>query len=391
MKSGDLVTLVSPSRHLRTHYTMSRFESSPKYAHGVSESVGLLLVNLGTPDAPTPSAVRQYLAEFLSDPRVVELPRPIWWLILHGFILRTRPTRSAKAYRKIWSDKGSPLLLHSEEIATKIQAALRSDFYAEVHVEIGMSYGNPSIKAALDKMFSHHVRRLVVLPLFPQYSGATTGSVFDAVTKLLSQRRWVPELKFINHYHDAPDYISSLAASVREHWTKNGRSDRLLMSFHGLPQSTFLAGDPYHCQCHKTARLLARALELNESEWQVSFQSRVGRAAWLKPYTDKTLEIWGRKHGGLVDVICPGFAVDCLETLEEIAIENAMLFQASGGKGLRYISALNAREDHLAFLLRTFVENLGGWPEASPTYSASGKSAQEKESLTRARKMGASI
>lgn len=370
---------------------MSRFESSPKYEHGVSESIGLLLVNLGTPDAPTPSSVRRYLAEFLSDPRVIELPRPIWWLILHGFILRTRPARSAKAYRKIWSKQGSPLLLHTEEIAAKMRTALASEFSAEIHVEIGMSYGNPSIKTALAKMFAHHVRRLVVLPLYPQYSGTTTGSVFDAVTEILSQRRWVPELKFINHYHDAPDYISSLAATVHEHWTENGRSDRLLMSFHGLPQSTFLAGDPYHCQCHKTARLLAQELELNESEWQVSFQSRVGRAEWLQPYTDKTLELWGKKQVGVVDVICPGFAVDCLETLEEIAIENAKLFQISGGKCLRYIPALNAREEHLAFLLRTFTENMGGWPETSPTYSAADKSAQEKESLTRARKMGAPI
>ena len=385
----DLVTLVRALRHLRTSCTMSRFNSSLNYEHGASESVGLLLVNVGTPDEPTTSAVRRYLAEFLSDPRVVEVPRLIWWLVLHGYILRTRPIRSAQAYRKIWSDRGSPLLLHTLAIATRMQRALTSRFSSRIQVEVGMSYGNPSIDSALEKMFDLRVRRIVVLPLYPQYSGTTTGSVFDAVTKILSRRRWVPELKFINHYHDAPGYISSLAASVKEHWARHGRGERLLMSFHGLPKAMLLAGDPYHCQCHKTARLLAEVLQLNDNEWQVSFQSRVGRANWLTPYTDKTLETWGKQRVGLIDVICPGFAADCLETLEEIALENARLFEEEGGGQLRYIPALNTREDHLSFLLQTFEENLSGWPEASPDWTTSDTSRQEEESLERAREMGA--
>ena len=368
---------------------MPRFESSPSYEHGLPESLGVLLINLGTPDAPTTGAVRRYLKEFLGDPRVVEVPRPIWWLILNGYILRTRPSRSAAAYAKIWTEQGSPLLLHTMDIGSGVQEKLSARLSGAVHVEVGMSYGNPSIASALDKLYQQCVRRIVVLPLYPQYSGTTTGTVFDAVTRAMSRRRWVPELHFINHYHDAAGYISSLASSVRDHWDMHGRGERLLMSFHGVPRRTLLSGDPYHCQCQKTARLLAEALELGEDEWQVSFQSRVGREEWLRPYTDETLEDWGQDKVGDIDVICPGFSADCLETLEEIAMENATAFKEAGGGELRYIPALNAREDHVSFLSRAIERHVAGWPEGNPDWNLSEASRQLEKSLERARKMGA--
>jgi ferrochelatase len=368
---------------------MPKFESLPPYEHGLPESLGVLLVNLGTPDEPTTAAVRRYLAEFLSDPRVVELPRLIWWAVLHGYILRTRPARSAAAYRKIWSEQGSPLLLHTRDIAAGIQEKLSARLSGAVHVEVGMSYGQPSIDAALEKMYAQCVRRIVLLPIYPQYSGTTTASVFEAVAGSLSRRRWIPEFRFINHYHDVPGYISALAASIRDHWDIHGRGERLLMSFHGVPKRTLLNGDPYHCQCLKTARLTAAALELEDGEWQVSFQSRVGREEWLKPYTDETLKAWGKERAGLVDVICPGFAADCLETLEEIEMENAALFRAAGGGDLRYIPALNARGDHVSFLSRMIEKNVAGWPEADPDWNHSDVSRQLEKSLQRAREAGA--
>lgn len=369
---------------------MPRFQSSPKYEHGLPESLGVLLVNLGTPDEPTTAAVRRYLKQFLSDPRVVEVPRPIWWLILNGYILRTRPAKSAAAYREIWTEQGSPLLLHMKDIATAVQEKLSARLSGAVHVEVGMSYGNPSIPAALQKMYDQCVRRILVLPLYPQYSGTTTGSVFEDVTSALSKRRWIPELRFINHYHDSAGYIAALAASVRDHWDMHGRGERLLMSFHGIPKRTMMAGDPYHCHCQKTGRLLAEALELDDAEWVLTFQSRVGREEWLKPYTDETLETWGRERAGLIDVICPGFSADCLETLEEIAMQNAALFRDAGGGDLRYIPALNARDDHASFLSRTIEKSIAGWPEANPDWSPSEASREMEKSLQRAREMGAS-
>lgn len=368
---------------------MPAFESAPQYEHGLPDSLGVLLVNLGTPDAATPAAVRSYLSEFLSDPRVIETPRFVWWLMLHGYILRARPAKSALAYQKIWTDRGSPLLLHSMHIAESSQEKLNARLAGAVQVELGMVYGNPSIESALRKMYEHSVRRIVVLPLYPQYSGTTTASVFDKVTKALSRRRWIPELRFINHYHDAAGYVSALAASVRDYWDINGRGDRLLMSFHGIPKRMLLSGDPYHCQCQKTARLVAEALELDDNDWQISFQSRVGREEWLRPYTDDILKELGRDQTGKVDVVCPGFAADCLETLEEIALQNAELFMRSGGGELRYIPALNARDDHVAFLSRLIEKNVAGWPEASPDWSLSEAARKMEKSLQRARDMGA--
>jgi len=368
---------------------MPPFDASPQYEHGLPESLGVLLVNLGTPDEPTPAAVRRYLRQFLSDPRVVEFPRLLWLAVLHAYVLRTRPKASAAAYRKVWTEQGSPLLLHSVDIADAVQEKLSVRLSGAVNVELGMSYGNPSIEAALQKMFKQCVRRIVVLPLYPQYSGTTTASVFDAVTTALSNRRWIPELRFVNHYHDAAGYVSALVSSIRDFWDMQGRGDRLLMSFHGLPKRTLAKGDPYHCQCQKTARLVAAELELDDDQWQISFQSRVGREEWLRPYTDDTLVRWGREHVGKVDVICPGFAADCLETLEEIAMTDAASFARAGGGEMRYIPALNARDDHIAFLSRTIEKNVAGWPEASPDWSVSEAARQMEKSLQRARDMGA--
>ncbi len=368
---------------------MPPFESTPPYEHGLPESLGILLVNLGTPDAPTPAAVRRYLCEFLSDPRVVELPRLLWWAALHGYILRTRPARSARAYEKIWTENGSPLLLHSRDIAAGVQEKLSARLSGAVHVELGMVYGNPSIRSAVQNLHDQYARRFIVLPLYPQYSNTTTGSAFVSVTGSLLRRRWIPELRFINHYHDVAGYISALAASIRDYWDIHGRGDKLLISFHGVPQRTLRDGDPYHCQCQKTGRLLADVLELGDDDWSLSFQSRVGREEWLRPYTDETLRQWGRDNPGSVDVVCPGFAADCLETLEEIAIVGTALYQEAGGGKLNYIPALNARDDHVAFLSRMIEKSISGWPEASPDWSLPEAARQLEKSLARAREMGA--
>jgi ferrochelatase len=369
---------------------MKSFESSPTYEHGLPESLGVLLVNLGTPDDASPAAVRRFLSEFLSDPRVIEYPRLLWWLVLHGFILRFRPKRSAAQYRKIWTEQGSPLLLHSTDIANGVQEKLSERLSGSVNVELAVSYGQPSIDMALQKLFDQCARRLIVLPLYPQYSGSTTGSVFDAVTRSLAKRRWVPEFRFINHYHDASGYVSSIAASIRDYWDLNGRGDQLLFSFHGLPKSMLDKGDPYHCQCWKTARLVADSLELEDGDWRLSFQSRVGREVWLAPYTDETVRELGSGKLARLDVVAPGFAADCLETLEEIELQNAEFFREAGGGELRYIPALNARDDHVSFLSRTIEKSVGGWPERSADWNVSEASRQMEKSLQRAKAKGAS-
>lgn len=356
---------------------MPTYSSSPDFQHGQADSLGILVVNLGTPDDPSPAAVRRYLDEFLSDPRVVEKPRLLWWLILHGVILRIRPSRSAEAYAKIWTDEGSPLLLFSKQIAEGIEKKLRSRLGEKVHTALGMSYGNPSIASALETLQAASARRIMLLPLYPQYSGTTSGSVFDAVTAELSKQRWVPEFRSINHYHDEPAFIKALADSVREHWSANGRGDRLMFSFHGVPQQTLFDGDPYHCQCQKTARLVIEELDLADDDWIIAFQSRVGRDEWLRPYADETIAELGKAGLGTLDVICPGFAADCLETLEEIALQNNELFVESGGGKLRYIPALNARDAHVEFLAGLVERHAAGWPETLP--------AQENDAADRER------
>lgn len=340
---------------------MPTYLSTPEFAHESPAFTGVLLVNLGTPDEPTTASVRRFLKRFLWDPRVVEYPRLLWWLILNGIILRFRPSRSAEAYRKIWTDDGSPLLLYSRAIENGVRNCLEHSAPGAYKVELAMTYSEPTISSAIDRLQKAGVRRLLVLPLYPQYSGTTTASVFDAVTNKLQTMRWVPETRFINQYHDEDGYIAALAASIREHWQANGRGDHLLFSFHGVPQYTLTGGDPYHCQCQKTGRLVAEALGLGDAEWTLSFQSRVGREEWLRPYTDETVRELGTNGTKRLDVACPGFSTDCLETLEEIAMQNAEFFAETGGESLRYVPALNARDDHVAFLAALLEQHASGW------------------------------
>ncbi|MDA0705784.1 MAG: ferrochelatase [Proteobacteria bacterium] len=345
---------------------MPKFKIMPEYEHGSPEVLGVLLVNLGTPDNPTTAAVRRFLRQFLWDPRVVEYPRALWWLILHGIILFLRPARSAHAYKQVWTERGSPLLFHSQDLADAIQVELSGRMSRPVRVQLAMTYGSPSVASGLDTLHVAGARKIIVLPLYPQYSGTTTAAVFDAVAKALGQRRWLPELRFINQYHDNADFIVAQAENIRREWRQHGRGAHLLFSFHGVPKSTLLNGDPYHCQCLKTARLIAEALTLDETSWSVAFQSRVGREEWLQPYTEEVLSKLGAGRMSRVDVVCPGFSVDCLETLEEIALRYSKLFVAAGGDALHYIPALNAQAAHAALLAGLIEKHAAGWPNVAP-------------------------
>jgi len=340
---------------------MSRFAGTSGFEHGKPTKIGVLLCNLGTPDAPTPGAVRRYLAEFLSDPRVVEIPRLVWKPILHGIILRTRPKRSAQAYAKVWRDDGSPLLAITRQQGAAIAGQLEHELPGRVAVAVAMRYGNPSVAAGLAELRAANIRKLLVVPLYPQYAAATTASVMDAVTNELRRWRWVPGIRFIDEYHQDPAYIDALGESVEAFWSERERGDHLVMSFHGTPKRSLLAGDPYHCQCQATARLLGERLGLASAGFSVSFQSRFGRAEWLQPYTETTLKQLAANGVKRVDVICPGFAADCLETLEEIALQYAEVFRKAGGDSLRYIPALNDRPRHIDALVRLIRRNLDGW------------------------------
>lgn len=318
----------------------------PLQAHSVGAPTGVLLVNLGTPEAPTPKAIRAYLKEFLSDTRVVDVEPLLWWPLLNGIILNTRPRKLAAKYQAIWTEEGGPLVAIGRKQAAGIAERLQARRGEVVPVALAMRYGYPAIEQALAELDAQGVRRLVLLPLFPQYSASTTAAVLDAVFDAFKRRRWLPSLTTINSYHDDAGYIAALAQSVRSHWEHQGRGEHLLMSFHGIPQRYFDLGDPYYCHCQKTARLLATQLELSAGEWSLSFQSRFGKEEWIKPYTESHLgELAGRGIRTL-DVIAPGFAADCLETLEEIAVEYHEVFGALGGT-LRYVPALNADGAHL--------------------------------------------
>lgn len=350
------------------------------YRHDQEQKIGILLVNLGTPDAPDRASVRRYLKQFLWDPRVVEMARPIWWLVLNLIILNTRPGRSAAAYRKVWTPDGSPLLTISREQEHALRARLGEKFGDNVCVELAMRYGSPSIENGLHALREQGARRLLVLPLYPQYSATTTASIFDEVTDQVRKWRWLPEIRFINHYHDEPAYITALAESV-SHWREQyGSADKLLLSFHGIPEEYFHKGDPYFCECQKTGRLLAEALGLQEHEWTLSFQSRLGPKQWLQPYTDKTLEQMGKDGIKSVQVVCPGFSADCLETLEEIAMENKETFLEAGGERYEYIPCLNAQPAHIDMLAGLVERHLGGWA----------MDGEDPEAIAeRARKLGA--
>lgn len=329
---------------------MARYVSNPERRHGVERCIGVLIANLGTPEAPTPEAVKRYLAEFLIDPRVIEAPRLIWWLILHSFILPYRPKRSAAAYAKIWTDEGSPLLCTAKKQRQAIQHYLDEHSKDNFRVALAMRYGSPTIKDGLQTLQHANAKKIIVLPLYPQYSATTTASVFDAVADILKTWRNIPELHWIRHYHNVPAYINALVGSIRTHWQRQGRPEKILFSFHGLPRAYFDAGDPYYCECHKTAKLVATELNLKREEWLVSFQSRFGFKQWLKPYTDKTLKQLATAGSKNIHVMCPGFSADCLETLEEIDMQNKTIFLQAGGEKFSYIPALNDHSTHISML-----------------------------------------
>jgi protoporphyrin/coproporphyrin ferrochelatase len=359
------------------------FAPEPPYRHGdAPPRTAVLLCNLGTPDAPTPAAVRRYLGEFLSDPRVVEIPAWLWQPILHGVVLRTRPRRSAARYARVWTAEGSPLRVWTEK-----QARLLAGYLGErghpVLVRHAMRYGQPSIASTLDAFKREGVQRVLVLPLYPQYAAATTASVFDAVYAWAARTRALPELRFVNRYHDDPLYIRALEQRVRDHWRLEGPSDKLVLSFHGVPARTRALGDPYHCECQKTARLLGERLQLPADRLLVTFQSRFGRAKWLEPYTESTLRRLAENGLDRVDVMCPGFTADCLETLEEIGIEARAAFLAGGGKAFHYIACLNDQHQWIAALAEIAMRHLQGWPVQPPD------AVQLEAERRRARQLGA--
>ena len=338
-----------------------KYINNTDFTHSKKAKVGVLLTNLGTPDAPTPSALRRYLKEFLSDPRVVEAPRLIWWLVLNLVILTIRPRRSAAAYKTVWTDEGSPLLIHTKAQAEKVRRQLTDKYGDDVVVEFAMRYGNPSVDSVIENMLEQGVTKLVVLPLYPQYSATTTASTFDAIAQSLTKRRAIPELRFIKNYHDFQPYIDALANKIDDHWQQHGRADKLIFSYHGIPKRYLTNGDPYHCECYKTSRLVAEKLGLNEDEYMTTFQSRFGREEWLKPYTDHTLQALPSQGVKSLQVVCPGFSSDCLETIEEIGEENRDYFLEAGGERFEYIQALNSDESHINALTQLIENNLTGW------------------------------
>jgi protoporphyrin/coproporphyrin ferrochelatase len=367
-----------------------QFLPEPPFDHAQPTRAAVLLINLGTPAAPTAAAVRPYLKQFLSDPRVVEIPAPLWWPILHGVILTLRPRRSAAKYAAIWTAAGSPLKVNSEQQALQLRGWL-GDRGVDIEVALAMRYGEPSIARVLAQLQAQNVDRLLVVPMYPQYSATTTATAFDAVNAVLARTRNVPEVRWVKQFCGQRHYIEALKARVIEHWRKFGRAadegGKLVMSFHGVPRRTLDLGDPYHCQCHKTGRLLAEALGLETDQYAVTFQSRFGRAEWLRPYTAEVLRELGKKAARRVDVVCPGFVADCLETLEEIAIEGRQVFQGAGGGAFHYIAALNDSPVFIDALVQLVRSHTHGW-------SIERDSAQErawvaKETADRARRLGA--
>jgi len=339
---------------------MSRFTAlntdPDKHFHSQQSTrpTGVLLVNLGTPDEPTAPALRRYLAEFLSDPRVVEIPRVIWWCILHGIILRIRPKKSALLYKSVWTSEGSPLLVIAKRQAAAIQMVLGNT----ASVKLAMRYGNPSIKSVMQAFQDEGLRKIIVLPLYPQYASPTTGSTFDELARVLKKWRWVPELHFINQYFEQPLYIESLANSIRDYLQQNGQPQKIVFSYHGMPKCFLLAGDPYYCLCLKTTRLVQEKLGLDKDDCISSFQSRFGKAEWLKPYTNEVLRELPAQGIKKIAIISPAFSADCLETLEELAVENCHLFINAGGESYDYIPALNDRPDHIHALASLIRVNL---------------------------------
>ena len=361
---------------------MPRYAPEPPYTHGTPSRVGVLLINLGTPEAPTPAAVRAYLKEFLSDPRVIEIPRALWLPILHLFVLTTRPRQSARRYAQVWMAEGSPLKVHTERQAVMLRGYLGERTRFPLLVDYAMRYGRPGIADKLREMKAGQCDRILLVPLYPQYAASTTATAADAAFACVADMRHQPALRTIRSFHDHPGYVAALAQSVRDFWMRNNRPDVLVMSFHGVPRATLDKGDPYHCECQKTGRLLAAALALKPEQYRLAFQSRFGRARWLQPYTADVLAELGRQNLKRVDVICPGFVSDCLETLEEIAIEGKATFVGAGGRELHQIPCLNERDDWMHALTDLVIENLAGW-------TAGSTGAELEMSRLRATAMGA--
>lgn len=336
----------------------------PEPRQSPNAGTGILVVNLGTPEAPTASAVRRYLSQFLSDPRVVEIPRVIWLPLLYGVVLTTRPIKSARKYASIWTPEGSPLMVHTRRQAELLRRRLESRSQPRVTVEFAMRYGEPSIPKTLLRLKSEGCERILLIPMYPQYASSTTASVQDELSRLAFRLRNVPEIRMIKHFPEHPAYLGSLANLVREHWRESGRPEKLIMSFHGLPRYAIERGDPYRDECETTARLLARELALTEDQWQLAFQSRFGRTEWIGPYTASVLAECGRQGLRRVDVVCPGFVADCLETLEEIGIEGKAVFLASGGREFHLLPCLNERDDWIGALEDIARKNLAGWIDA---------------------------
>lgn len=339
---------------------MSKYTGQTDYNHKLPLKTGVLLTNLGTPDAPTPKALKKYLREFLSDPRVIEVPKPIWWLFLNLILLNTRPKKSAEAYEKVWTENGSPLMIYSQNMAAAMEKEL-SQRFGDIKVVLGMRYGQPSMESALEELTAANVRKVLVFPLYPQYSATTTASTFDKLAEIMAKLRWQQEIRMISHYHDEPVYIDALVESIRRFRAEHGKAEKLMFSFHGIPKDYFEKGDPYHCECQKTARLVVEQLALEEHEYAVTFQSRLGPREWLKPYTDETLMEWGNSGVKSVQVICAGFPADCLETIEEINMQNREFFLEAGGREYAYIPALNDSEDHIQALSDIAARHMQGW------------------------------
>lgn len=341
--------------------------AEPAYQHGTLNKIGVLLINLGTPDAPTAKALRPYLKQFLSDPRVIEIPRWIWWFILHGIILNTRPRKSAEKYAQIWMPEGSPLKVHTEQQARLLAHALEERIKPAPIVEFAMNIGNPSIANVLQRMKERGCDRILAFPLFPQYASSSSGSAMDNLFSELKKMRNIPAVRTVKHFHDNPSYIAALAQNIRDYWAEHGKPGKLILSFHGVPRKTLDKGDPYHCECQKTGRLLAEALELDAEQYQVCFQSRFGNAKWLTPYTAVVLKELGKLKTQRVDVVCPGFVSDCLETLEEIAIEGKKTFIEAGGQEFHFIPCLNEHQDWIKALSDMTYTHLQGWLGVEPT------------------------
>ena len=339
---------------------MATFIGNSEFKHGTKLRIGVLLSNLGTPDKPKRKELRVYLKEFLSDPRVIETPKLIWQIILNGIILNTRPQKSAKNYQKVWTDQGSPLLVILNKQKQLTQELLGKE-NLEIEFTIGMRYGNPSIKKGLEELREKNCNKIIVLPMYPHYCAATTGSTFDEVTNTMQKWRWVPSLRFISTYHDNPDYIKALANSIKKHWDKHGKPDKILFSYHGIPKKYFTKGDPYHCLCSKTTRLVREQMGLSEEFAITTFQSRFGPEEWLQPYTDKTVEQLAKNKLEHLQIIAPGFSSDCLETIEELDGENREIFKEHGGEKFSYVPCLNDQGDHISLIGALIKNELQGW------------------------------